>query len=221
MIDRPLTLFDARQLLGKYAVDFDASLNLALDKIYSEGTWPGLVTEITLNTHVVDNILRLPVEYETLFGADLNDAPMTIVALSLEYSKSGPGRRTAGMGGFTLVDLGPVAVETEGSYPVMRRSYKLLFPLQTSDILTGVVKRRFRLLSDDNDYIFPSSITALRQALMAVNYDDMGNQDQAAKAWEECFKALNRSAAQHRIGTPQTYAPNISGMGTTKVRGLR
>ena len=83
------------------------------------------------------------------------------------------------------------------------------------------MKRRFRLISDDSDYIFPGNITALKQALMAVNYDDMGNQEQAATAWASCFAALNRSAAQHRIGTPQTYAPNISGMGTTKVRGLR
>jgi hypothetical protein len=220
MHDRPLTLFDARQLLGKYAVDFDSSLNQALDRIYSEGTWPGLVTEIDLSDSITDGILRLPAEYETLFGVSLNNVPLPISPISVEYSRAGPGYRETGEGSFGLVDLGPVPVADDGDYPVLMRSYKVLFASSTSDVIRGIVKRRFRILTDDSDYIYPGNITALKHALMAVNYEDNANQEQAANSWAACFSALNRSTAQSRIGTPQVLGAQVSGLGVSKVRGF-
>jgi hypothetical protein len=218
MHDRPLTLFDARNLLGKYAVDFDSSLNQALDRIYSEGTWPGLVTEIDLSGSITGGILRLPTEYETLFGASFNGVPISIAPISVEYSRAGPGYRESGEGSFVLVDLGPVPEAAEGDYPVLVRSYKVLFAVSPGDVLRGIAKRRFRILTDDSDYIYPGNITALKHALMAVNYEDNANQEQAAVSWAACFSALNRSTAQSRIGTPQVLAVQVSGLGVSRIK---
>ena len=49
--ERPLTLSEARTLLSTHAHtdDFELALNEALERIYSEGIWDGVVDRIDLN----------------------------------------------------------------------------------------------------------------------------------------------------------------------------
>lgn len=219
-MDTVLTLLDARQLLGRYALEFDSALNLALERIYAEGTWPGLVTEIVLNdpagSFVSDGLLTLPVEYETLLAYQLDDVPGQIFPLSVEYTVSGPGHREAGQGA-ALIDLGFVEVADAGDYPQLLRRYKILPSMENGVVLRGMVKRRFIRLRSDEDIIIPNNLNALRHALMGVNYEDEGNQQQAQNSWQLCFAALNRRTSQQRIGLQQAAAPQSSGIGTGRV----
>lgn len=219
-MDTVLTLLDARQLLGRYALEFDSALNLALERIYAEGTWPGLVTEIVLNdpagSFVSDGLLTLPVEYETLLAYQLDDVPGQIFPLSVEYTVSGPGHREAGQGA-ALIDLGFVEVADAGDYPQLLRRYKILPSMENGVVLRGMVKRRFIRLRSDEDIIIPNNLNALRHALMGVNYEDEGNQQQAQNSWQLCFAALNRRTSQQRLGLQQAAAPQSSGIGTGRV----
>lgn len=219
-MDTVLTLLDARQLLGRYALDFDSALNLALERIYAEGTWPGLVTEVVLNdpagSFVSDGLLTLPIQYETLIAFQINETPGQIFPLSVEYTTAGPGHREAGQG-ISLVDLGFVKVADAGDYPQLLRRYKVLPALESGDVLRGLVKQRFIPLRADEDTIIPNNLNALRHALMGINYEDEGNQQQAQNSWQLCFRALNLRTSQQRIGLQFAAAPQSSGIGTGKV----
>lgn len=220
MSDRPLTLFDARQILAKYATDFDMSINQALDRIYSDGNWPGLVKELDLGAYIENGILTLPSGYKNMVAVRVDGLPCDIIPVSFEYSHSGPGEMLPFSGIRKFVDLGPVLIESAGDYPVERRQYKVLATMDDTSTVTGLVKREFRPLVDDSDYIFPGNITALKHALMAVNYEDNASLAEAEAAWSKCFMALNKDSSIQRVGVTHTMAPKVSGAGTHPVRGM-
>lgn len=220
MNDRPLTLLDARQLLGAYATNFDSALNQAVERIHTDGTWPGLTVEMNLTEYVVDGILTLPVEYDVLLAAQINGVPQPIMPIALEYSHAGPGNRQAGEGGGTLVDLGLQLVGEDGDYKKFARQYKVLFDLASSDSLTGLLKRRFIYLTQDDQYIFPGNIGALKNALLAINFEDEADMERAAVYWKACYDLLTRAASQNRNGTQQTATFQVFGLGAAPPRNF-
>lgn len=228
MNDRPLTLLDARNLLGKYASDFDSAINQAVERIYDEGTWPGLITEVDVTDDVVDGILTLPEGYEVMLAAQITGLPVQIVPLSLEYSPAGPGSRDAGgvegatgrVGGYQIVDMGQAMVGDAEDYQTLRHQYKLTFALESENILTGLLKRKFQYLTQDDDYVYPAHLTALKNALLAVNMEDEGDISRAQTYWDKCFESLNRATSQTRIGVSQSATFRIFGLGTTKPSGM-
>lgn len=221
MRDRPLTLFDARQLLAKYATDFDLSINQALERIYEDGNWPGLICEMDVTEDIADGILTLPSEYSNMVAGRVDGIPCDIVPIDFEYSHSGPGELSPSSGIWKFVDLGPRLIESAGDYPVQRRQYKVLASMSGQSVVTALLKRSFTPLVDDSDYIFPRSVTALKHALMAVNYDDNGSIQEAEAAWAKCFQLLNKGSAIQRVGVIRTMAPRVSGAGTYPIRGMR
>lgn len=226
MVDRPLTLYDARNILGRYVVgggvqEFDSLLNQAVERIHDMGNWPALLSEVELADEVADGILTLPQDYEVMLAAQVNGVAVPIVDLTLEYSLSGPGNREAGVAGASqIVDLGQVLVGDDEDFKTYRRRYKVLFELSSADTLTGLVKQRFRPLSDDNDYIHPGNIGALKQALLAVNYEDEGDPERARTHWEACTEILDTAKAQSRQGVRQTAQMSVFGIGASKINGM-
>jgi hypothetical protein len=218
--DRPLTLLDARQLLGQYATNFDSALNQAVERIHTDGTWPGLTSEVDLTSSVVDGILTLPEGYDVLLAAQINGVPQAILPISLEYSHAGPGNREAGEGGGTLVDLGLQLAGDDGDYKKFVRQYKVLFDLGAGDALSGLVKRKFIYLTQDDQYIMPGNIGALKNALLAINFEDEADMDRAAIYWKACYDLLSRSASQIRNGTQQTATFQVFGLGSASPRNF-
>ena len=110
--ERPLTLSEARTLLSAHAHtdNFELALNEALERIYSEGIWDGVVDRVDLNptggTYITNEILTLPYEYEALVAVAIDENPTPIMARQYEFMESGPGIEEAGKGGGVVVDLG-------------------------------------------------------------------------------------------------------------------
>ena len=220
MNDRPLTLLDARQLLGAYATNFDSALNQAVERIHTDGTWPGLSTSVDLTSAVTDGILTLPDEYDVMLAVQINGIPCDIVPVAVEFSQAGPGARDAGIGGGTFVDLGLQLVGDEGDYKKFTRQYKVLFDLGSTDTVTGLLKRKFIYLNQDDQYIFPGNIGALKNALLAINFEDEADMERAAVYWKHCFDLLSRSASQLRNGTQQTASFKVFGLGAASPRNF-
>lgn len=218
--DRPLTLLDARQLLSSYATNFDSALNQAVERIHTDGTWPGLTAEVNLTSYVEDGILTLPSDFDVLLAAQINGVPQKIMPISLEYSQAGPGNREAGEGGGTLVDLGLQLTGDEGDYKKFVRQYKVLFALGGGDTLTGLLKRKFIYLTQDDQYIMPGNIGALKNALLAINFEDEADMERAAVYWKACYELLSRSASQTRNGTQQTATFQVFGLGAPSPRNF-
>lgn len=221
MNERPLTLLDARSLLGSYASNFDSALNQALERIYDEGTWPGLTLEVTLTSYVdADGILTLPYIYDSIMAVQMDQRPLYIVPLAIEYSSGGPGGRDAATGPGVLVDLGHQPVEVAGEYTKLRRQYKVLPILESATVLTGVVKRKFQYLTSEDELIYPAHIGALKNALLAVNFEDQSDLERAQAYWAKCFDLLNRGASQTKLGVHTTANFRVFGMGAAKPTGM-
>lgn len=216
MNDRPLTLLDARQALGPYATNFDSALNQAVERIHTQGTWPGLTKEVDLTDEIVDGILTLPDPYDIMLAVQLNGAPRNIFPLAVEYSHSGPGNREAGVGGGDFVDLGLQAIGDEDDGYEFRRQYKVLFDISGDDTVTGLLKRGFKYITQDDDYIYPGNIGALKNALLAINYEDEADNARAEAYWKACFDILNQTTSQIRNGTQTTATFRVFGLGASK-----
>ncbi len=204
--ERPLTLADCRRLLADYALPdkFDSALNQALERIFSEGQWPGCKVEADLSSYIADYILTLPYEYETLMAVNWLKRPVLIVDLNAEYVREGAGTQTAGNGNGNIVDLGlqPVATD-DGDFPVYLHQYKLTFNYTEGEEITGLLRRRFQYLTDEQEAVYPANLGALKNGMLAVRYEDEGDLDRAAGYWTKCFDFLTAASAQTRIGAMQ------------------
>ena len=204
--ERPLTLADCRRLLADYALPdkFDGALNQCLERIHSEGMWPGGKVTVDLTPYVTDCILTLPYEYETLIAVVWLGQSRLIVDTNAEYLPGGAGIQTAGQGNGTVIDLGFVNVGDEGDYATLLHRYKLTFAFTSGQELTGMVRRRFTYLRDEDDYVYPAHLSALKNGLLAVRFEDEGDLERASGYWNQCFNFLNSASAQTRIGSRQT-----------------
>jgi hypothetical protein len=218
--ERPLTLADCRRLLADFALPdkFDSALNQCIERIYSEGQWPGSKVEVDLTPYVEDYVITLPYEYETLMACNWNRSSVPITDINAEYVPNGAGTQTAGEGMGCVVDLGLVPTADDGDYTVYLHKYKLAFQYTTGQDLTGLVRRRFLYLTDEQDYVYPAHLGALKNGLLAVRYEDEGDLDRATGYWTRCFDFLSNAAAQTKIGSrqPLNGAFNLGGTGGNK-----
>lgn len=216
--ERPLTLADCRRLLADYALPdkFDGALNQCLERIHSEGQWPGGKLTVDLTPYVEDCILTLPYEYETLIAINWLGYSRLIVDVNMEFIPGGAGIQPAGEGNGTVIDMGFVNVGDEGDYTRLLHQYKLTFAYTDGQELTGMVRRRFTYLRDENDYVYPAHLSALKNGLLAVRFEDEGDLERASGYWNACFNFLNSATTQTRIGSRQHLngSFNIGGAGS-------
>ena len=216
-----MTVDQARMLLWKYATadpndatgEFLMALNQAVERIYSEGIWTGLKTEVDLKPFVsLDEatlgILTLPYQYDVLLAIQIDDHPYTLIDEAVEYSPSGYGERAGGRGGNIVIDNGFVLVEDR-----LCHQYKLTSAVNPSTTLRGLVKRRFVYLEDGCDLVFPTNLGALKNALLAVNFEDQSDPERAKIYWEECYRILNSQSSLNRTGSAFPVAARMLGLG--------
>ena len=199
--ERPLTLAEARTLLSSHAYtdDFELALNEALERIYSEGIWDGVVDRVDLNpsggTYISNEIITLPYEYEALIALAINENPTPIMARQYEFMESGPGIEEAGKGGGVVVDLG-----FDDSGGTALRKYKILTDIEASTEVEGLLKKRFKYLTADADLVFPANIGALKHALLAIVYENEGDIQRSTAFWDECYEILQSAKQVSKAG---------------------
>ena len=208
--ERPLTLSEARTLLSTHAHtdDFELALNEALERIYSEGIWDGVVDRIDLNpsggTYISNEIITLPYDYEALIAIAIDDNPVPIMARQYEFMSSGPGIEDAGKGGGVIVDLG-----FDDSGGTALRKYKILTDITSSTEVEGLLKKRFKYLTLDSELVFPANIGALKHALLAIVYENEGDIERSTAFWAECYDILQsaKQVSKAGINNPNPQQP--------------
>jgi hypothetical protein len=192
-------------MLADYALPdkFDTALNQCLERIHSEGQWPGGKVTMDVSAYVEDGILTLPYEYETMIGLSWQGSARLIVDANAEFIPAGAGIQTALEGNGTIIDLGMVPVGDEGDYQQLLHQYKLTFQYAAGQELTAMLRRRFVYLRDENDYVYPAHLGALKNGLLAVRFEDEGDLERASGYWTRCFDFLNSASAQTRVGSRQ------------------
>ncbi len=223
-----MTVDEVRILLWKYATtdpndgdgQFLASLNQAAERIHSEGIWQGLKLQIDLSPYVDladpdKGLLTLPYEYEGVLAMQIDDSPVMIVDEAVEYTAGGYGERTGGGGGGVVIDNGFVL--TNGQ---LLRQYKITQAVNDGTGFRGLVKRRFVYMVDGCSTVYPNNIGALKQALLAINFEDQNDPERAKVYWDECYKILNSAASSSRTGSNFPVAAKLFGLGGYNVRGI-
>ena len=208
--ERPLTLSEARTLLSAHAHtdDFELALNEALERIYSEGIWDGVVDRIDLNptggNYISNEILTLPYDYEALIAIAIDENPTPIMARQYEFMESGPGIEDAGKGGGVVVDLG---FDDAGGTAL--RKYKILNDITADTEVEGLLKKRFKYLTLDSELVFPANIGALKHALLAVVYENEGDIERSTAFWAECYDILQsaKQVSKAGINNPNPQQP--------------
>lgn len=199
--ERPLTLSEARVLLSPHAHtdNFELALNEALERIYSEGIWDGIIDRIDLNpdggAYISNEIITLPYEYETLIAVAIEDNPTPIMARQYEFMESGPGIEDAGKGGGVVIDLG-----FEDSGGTALRKYKILQDISSSTKVEGLLKKRYKYLTLDSELVFPANIGALKHALLAIVYENEGDIERSTAFWAECYDILQSAKQTSKAG---------------------
>tara|TARA_R100001509_G_scaffold67048_1_gene37269 strand:+ start:3193 stop:3864 length:672 start_codon:yes stop_codon:yes gene_type:complete len=208
--ERPLTLSEARTLLSAHAHtdDFELALNEALERIYSEGIWDGVVDRIDLNptggNYISNEILTLPYDYEALIAIAIDENPTPIMARQYEFMESGPGIEEAGKGGGVVVDLG---FDDAGGTAL--RKYKILNDITADTEVEGLLKKRFKYLTLDSELVFPANIGALKHALLAIVYENEGDIERSTAFWAECYDILQsaKQVSKAGINNPNPQQP--------------
>ena len=215
--ERPLTLAEARTLLGAHAHtdNFELALNEALERIYSEGIWDGIVDRVDLNpvngTYIVDEIITLPYDYEALIAISINDNPKPIMARQFEFMEAGPGVEDAGKGGGLVIDLG-----FEDSGGTALRKYKILQDVVSTTEIEGLLKKRFKYLTLDTELVIPANIGALKHALLAIVYENEGDIQRSAAFWNECYAILQSAKQVNKAGVTNPNPQQQWGFMTNK-----
>lgn len=194
----PLLLSEARTLLGGYVpqdTDFETAINEAVERIYSEGIWDGVTDRLDLTSHITDEVLSLPYEYESLLSIAIDDSPVPVMGRQHEFTQAGPGIEDAGEGGSVVIDLG-----FDDSSGVALRKYKILQNITATTEVVGILKKRFRFLVSDTQEVLPGNIGALKHALLAVVYENEGDIGRSGAYWDECYSILQSAKQTSRAG---------------------
>jgi hypothetical protein len=221
--EKPLTLAEARNLLYKHVTcdqsdacgEFRLALNEALERIYSDGVWDGLMVRADVSGYITDNVLTLPYAYDAMLAIALDDHPYDIFSEEHEFSQNGPAVQDAGEGGCIVIDLGFNEVSEESV-----RQYKLTMDSTDFDTIEGLLKKRFVYLENDTDLIYPANIGALKHALLAICFENESDIQRAQAYWEQAYSILNSEKAVNNIGVKRPLPQSPWGMGLPKPDSL-
>lgn len=212
-----LTVAHARGVLHQvvdandpYNPKFLSFLNQACDRFHKAGPWRGLRAQRELP--IVDGLIVLEREWETLVGVLHNDIPRPVNAEMFEFVVGGPGYVNAeyGIGGW-LVDQGE---DEEG-----RRVYKIGKNYgQKSPVIRGLLKRRFLRLKLETDEVRPANIGALKEGLHAVMMEDASDMPRAQQHWTNALAALDSELGEHHAG--EKPAQQTEDLGIPAVQAL-
>lgn len=190
-----MTVSQTRTLLFQYVAEEDpyspkyiSRLNQVVERFHNNGQWKGMIAEEELT--VASGVVSLPIGFQSLLGIRIDGWPQEIVSQHYDFNTQGPGKflDCAGSGGL-IVDLGDDA--TTG-----RKKYRLNY--EAPDEVIGLMQRRFVLLANEDDDVVPSNIGALKNGLMALNYEDQNDLERAAAYWTQAMNLLNNETEAAR-----------------------
>lgn len=102
--------------------------------------------------------------------------------------------------------------------PVYRR---YLVPAVDCDNVIAYCKRRALPVRAEEDYILPGNLSALKQGLYGLNFEEKSDPDRAQYYWGLAKSILNDEATEYRGGATEPAPVKIWGEGISKVRGMR
>lgn len=103
-------------------------------------------------------------------------------------------------------------------YPIYRR-YMVTAP--ESDNVIAYCKRRALPVVNEEDYLIPGNLSALKLAMYALNFEEKSDPERAQYYWGQCLKLLNDEASEHRGGAQEIADVSPWGRGVPGIRRLR
>ena len=171
--------------------EFAKLLNRAAKRLIARGPMPNLVSSVKLIVEsdvVNDASIRLDLNlYESLLSVKNGCRVYDIIPVSSLYLDSKIGHNS-------FIDNG---INTSvGFY-----RYYLSPPnesIEVGDELECLVKKSYDPVSDDNDLLPFDSVGAIKQAMIAVFYEDQGDATTAANYWQLAVNEATYDAREYR-----------------------
>ncbi len=105
------------------------------------------------------------------------------------------------------------------THPVYRR-YKVAnsSALGESSYVRAVCSRQAIPIANEEDYVVPGNLSALKMGLYCITYEESNDLDRAEQYWSKAISFLNHEAEKHRGGAHPlaTFHPAGFGIGKTK-----
>ena len=207
--------------------DFMRALNEVMPRVYMMGFWRDTMETLT-EVDVSKGVYILPIGYDSILGAILNDSPTALYSLWHDYRLFGePGTTAASdlttlMGGF--IDDGyattdPYAVDPTAIISPSRRRYRV--GAVNSDTKATLLLRRqwVDVANGDSTVYIPNDATIIKHALLGKFAEDTADIQRAEYHWQTAQKLLEADLDSYRGGArpkvqiaPEGAGSGMSGM---------
>ena len=171
-------------------------VNEVLDRFYELGTWAGVLTTISGLTTTA-GVLSLPSSYIRLDGLSIPAKGEIIPIKSQEwaFSEAGPGMQDwTQYGELVAIDQG----DTNGV-----RTYQLTGDPSKLDllVLAGLARKRYTWVTDTATIIVPDSYQAIRLGVIALGWEDEGDNGRYQATMDRALGVLNGNYDQSESDT--------------------
>lgn len=121
------------------------------------------------------------------------------------------------VGSTELADIPPGVTN-----PVYRR-YKVAQSsgVGKTDYVRAVCSRQLIPVANEEDYIVPGNLSALKLGLYSIVYEESNDLERAEQYWAKSIELLNKDMEKHRGGAIPLATFSPSGFGIGKTRGMR
>ena len=168
--------------------DFTTLANRAAERLILKGAVPGMLREIELPFDADRRITLATDEYYHVMSFGYCDRPWRIVALTDKYLSEGVGRDAFIDYGYNPTD------DTQRLYEAPQDLKEDL----TGETCTALVKVKYVPVSNLTDKFPISAIGGLKLAMVAMYYEDQGDQATAESYWTMAVRELEESSRQFR-----------------------
>lgn len=196
-------------------ISIEDAIQEAVDRIYEMGRWPGTTVELELveSEFIKDEDINAyfiyfsELLYDGVIGFRNDNRGWGIMDKTSLYKEG------VNAGDLSFVDYGPVSLNTDSDDNEMRK-YRCPFGWSpSSGPYYALIKLESPTLSDD-DTIPLQSLGALKNAIQAVCYEYVGDDERAALAWQQFNVSMGLSSRQNEgpkkyfVGTDSSLRRN-------------
>ena len=201
-----------------------SAINFATERFITSGQWRGnrFIKSFTVNQDTdgnnyvdtvpgVESILRVIAIDPDGEGGEIGQ----VVSDWIPFSENGLGYLAPDYGGdLQLIRLGNVG----GTSDTQR--YRVIGNVPETRTLYCLVRRAYVFLGSGSDLVIPSNINALRNAMQALNFENIGEPQRAAAYWELAFTSLNQGVEAFEDGEINQVDIQSKGFALSAVQNL-
>jgi hypothetical protein len=186
--------------------EFLRILTEADSRLLSAGRWAWTRSQLTL-TPDEDRMVALPPEYESIVACRIESLPIGVTWQETEFLPEGPG--VIPITGYRgrLVDQGiTTTLGDDDSDDVNERFYKLC-DASVEEIYVLARYAPVPPLSDPTERVHCPSMTALKQMMLAVIYEEANNIKASMEYRALAIQTLTEEEASYRGSAKEVYKP--------------